>query len=44
LVAAFREWLRIHRGATQPTLRLYTRGAIDLLLALGEDVSPVVSG
>ena len=39
LVAAFRDWLRIHRGATQPTLRLYTRGAIDLLLALGEDVS-----
>jgi site-specific recombinase XerD len=39
LVIAFRDWLCIHRGATQPTLRLYTRGATELLHALGEDVS-----
>jgi site-specific recombinase XerD len=39
LVIAFRDWLHIHRGATQPTLRLYTRGATELLSALGEDVS-----
>jgi site-specific recombinase XerD len=38
LVIAFRDWLHIHRGATQPTLRLYTRGATELLCALGEDV------
>jgi site-specific recombinase XerD len=39
LVIAFRDWLHLHRGATQPTLRLYTRGATELLHALGEDVS-----
>jgi len=39
LVIAFRDWLHTHRGATQPTLRLYTRGATELLHALGEDVS-----
>jgi site-specific recombinase XerD len=39
LVIAFRDWLHIHRGATQPTLRLYTRGATELLQALGKDVS-----
>jgi site-specific recombinase XerD len=39
LVIAFRRWLHIHRGATEPTLRLYTRGATELLYALGEDVS-----
>ena len=39
LVTAFRDWLRIHRGVTQPTLRHYTRGATELLHALGEDVS-----
>jgi len=38
LVTAFRDWLHMHRGATQPTLRLYTRGATELLYALGEDV------
>ena len=39
LVIAFRDWLHIHRGATQPTLRRYIRGATKLLQALGEDVS-----
>ena len=39
LVIAFRDWLHIHRGATQPTIRLYTRGATELLNELGEDVS-----
>lgn len=38
LVTAFRDWFRTHRGATEPTLRLYCRGAAELLHALGEDV------
>jgi site-specific recombinase XerD len=39
LVSAFRDWFRTHRGAKEPTLRHYTRGAADLLQTLGEDVS-----
>jgi len=39
LVTAFREWFRTHRGVTPPTLRLYSRGAAELLHALGEDTS-----
>ena len=39
LVTAFRDWLHIHRGVTQGTLRYYSRGATELLHALGEDVS-----
>ena len=39
LVSAFRDWFRTHRGAKEPTLRHYTRGAGDLLQTLGEDVS-----
>lgn len=39
LVAAFRDWFRTHRGAAEPTLRLYSRGAAELCRALGEDVS-----
>lgn len=39
LVTAFCDWFRTHRGVTQPTLRLYSRGATELLDALGEDVS-----
>jgi hypothetical protein len=39
LVTAFRDWFRTHRGATQPTLRLYSRGASELLHGLGDDVS-----
>jgi site-specific recombinase XerD len=38
LVTAFRDWFRTHRGATEPTLRLYSRGAAELLHALGDDV------
>ena len=39
LVIAFCDWFRTHRGAKEPTLRHYARGATDLLRALGEDVS-----
>jgi site-specific recombinase XerD len=38
LVTAFRDWFQTHRGVKQPTLRQYTRGAAELLQALGEDV------
>jgi len=38
LVTAFRDWFQTHRGAKPPTLRLYTRGAAELLQALGDDV------
>lgn len=38
LVAAFQAWFQTHRGVAQPTLRLYSRGAAELLGALGEDV------
>lgn len=38
LVTAFRDWLRVHRGASDPTLRQYTRGATDLISELGTDV------
>jgi site-specific recombinase XerD len=38
LVAAFRDWFQTHRGVKQATLRQYTRGATELLQALGEDV------
>jgi len=39
LVSAFRDWFRTHRGVTPPTLRLYARGATELLQALGDDPS-----
>ena len=39
LVSAFREWFRTHRGLTPPTLRLYARGATEVLHALGDDPS-----
>ncbi len=39
LVTAFCDWFRTHRGAKEPTLRQYARGATDLLRTLGEDVS-----
>ncbi len=39
LVTAFRNWLHIHRGVTQGTLRYYSRGATELFHSLGEDVS-----
>ena len=38
LVSAFRNWFQTHRGAKEPTLRQYTRGAAELLRTLGEDV------
>ena len=38
LVTAFRDWFQTHRGVKQPTLGQYTRGAAELLQALGEDV------
>ena len=39
IVTAFCNWFRTHRGAKEPTLRLYARDATDLLRTLGEDVS-----
>jgi site-specific recombinase XerD len=38
VVNAFRDWYRTHRGATEPTLRLYCRGATEVLHGLGEDI------
>lgn len=38
VVTAFRDWFQMHRGVKQPTLRQYTRGAAELVQALGEDV------
>jgi site-specific recombinase XerD len=38
LVAAFQAWFQTHRGVAQPTLRLYSRGAAEVLGALGADV------
>jgi site-specific recombinase XerD len=38
LVIAFRDWLEVHRGASGSTRRLYSRDAIKLITALGEDV------
>lgn len=38
LITDFREWFQMHRGVQPPTLRLYTRGAAELLASLGEDV------
>ena len=37
LVVDFRRWLRKHRGAAEPTVRQYSRGATELILALGDD-------
>jgi site-specific recombinase XerD len=38
LVTAFLDWFQTHRGAKPPTLRLYARGAAELLQALGDNV------
>jgi site-specific recombinase XerD len=38
LVIAFRDWLRVHRGASGPTVWLYSRHATELIEELGEDV------
>lgn len=37
LVVCFRDWFQKHRGLAEPTLRLYCRGAVELLEALGQD-------
>lgn len=37
LVADFRQWLRKHRGASEPTVRQYSRGAATVIKALGDD-------
>src|SRR5512145_2676643 len=39
LIVSFRDWFRMHRGAAEPTLRQYCRGAAGLLGALGADPS-----
>ncbi len=38
LVSSFAAWYQRHRGVTQPTIRLYSRGATQLLAGLGEEV------
>lgn len=38
LVIAFRNWLEVQRGASRSTRRLYSRDAIEVIKALGEDV------
>lgn len=37
LVARFKAWLRKHRGASDPTVKLYARDAAGLLTAVGDD-------
>lgn len=37
LVVGFRQWLQKHRGAAVPNIRQYSRGAADLMTALGDD-------
>jgi site-specific recombinase XerD len=37
LVSGFKAWLRKHRGASEATIKLYSRDAGRLLTALGED-------
>ena len=37
LVVSFQHWLRKHRGAAEPTIRQYARGATRLMMALGTD-------
>jgi site-specific recombinase XerD len=39
LIASFKHWLRKHRGAADPTIRLYARRATSLMMALGDDPS-----
>ena len=38
LVIAFQDWLRVHRGASAPTIRQYARGAVELISEMGADV------
>lgn len=37
LVVHFKVWLRKHRGASDPTIKLYARDAAHLMAALGDD-------
>ena len=37
LVVGFGQWLQKHRGAARSTIRQYSRGANDLITALGND-------
>jgi site-specific recombinase XerD len=39
LVTAFRDWLQVHRGASQSTVRLYAHDATEFVRELGDDVS-----
>jgi site-specific recombinase XerD len=38
-VVDFRQWLQKHRGAAESTIRQYSRGATELIDALGEDTA-----
>ena len=37
LVTSFKAWLRKHRGASDPTIKLYARDAARMMTALGSD-------
>jgi hypothetical protein len=37
LVVGFQQWLRKHRGAAEPTVQQYARGAASLMMALGDE-------
>jgi integrase len=39
VVISFRQWLKKHRGAAEPTINQYCRGAADVMIALGADPS-----
>jgi site-specific recombinase XerD len=43
-VIAFGDWLRVHRGASEPTIRQYSRGATELIGALGEHIDGGTAG
>jgi len=38
IIIEYRQWLRKHRGAADSTVRLYSRDAVDILTALGNDL------
>jgi hypothetical protein len=38
-VTSFRQWLKRHRGAAEPTIKQYCRAAADVMTALGDDPS-----
>ena len=44
LVARFKVWLRKHRGASDPTIKLYARDAARLMTALGADPTRMGAG